>query len=47
METKVVARGLAQIQADAIALNLFEGLEQPGNATAAVDKVLDGATSFD
>jgi leucyl aminopeptidase len=46
METKVVAGDVAQIQADAIVVNLFEGLEQPGGATAAVDKVLDGAISY-
>ena len=43
MEIKVVAGDIAQIDADAIVVNLFEGLEQPGGATAAVDKALDGA----
>ncbi|TET41008.1 MAG: leucyl aminopeptidase [Dehalococcoidia bacterium] len=34
---------MAQIEADAIVVNLFEGVDQPGSATAAVDKALDGA----
>ncbi len=45
METKVVAGDLTQIEADAIVVNLFEGVEQLGFATAAVDKALDGAIS--
>jgi len=43
METKVIAGEIAQIEADAIVVNLFEGVEQPGGATGAIDKVLDGA----
>lgn len=43
MEIKVVAGDIAQTEADAIVVNLFEGVEQPGGATGAVDKVLDGA----
>ena len=45
METKVVAGDITQIEADAIVVNLFEGVEQPAGATSAVDKVLDGAIS--
>ncbi len=45
MEIKVVVGDIAQIEADAIVVNLFEGVEQPGGATAAVDKALDGAIS--
>jgi len=45
LEIKVIAGDIAQIEADAIVINLFEGLEQPGGATAAVDKALDGAIS--
>ena len=45
METKVVVGDIAQIEADAVVVNLFEGVEQPSGATAAVDKVLDGAIS--
>jgi leucyl aminopeptidase len=45
VETRVVAGDIAQIEADAVVVNLFEGAEQPSGATAAVDKVLDGAIS--
>jgi len=45
LEIKVIAGDIAQIEADAIVINLFEGVEQPGGATAAVDKALDGAIS--
>ena len=43
MEIKVRVGDIAQIEADAIVVNLFEGVDQPGSATAAVDKALDGA----
>jgi leucyl aminopeptidase len=43
MEIKVVAGDIAQTEADAIVVNLFEGVGQPGGATGAVDKLLDGA----
>jgi leucyl aminopeptidase len=43
MEIKVVAGDVAQIEADAIVVNLFEGVTQLGGATGAVDKALDGA----
>jgi leucyl aminopeptidase len=45
LEIKVIVGDIAQIEADAIVVNLFEGMEQPGGATAAVDKALDGAIS--
>ncbi|MFW6105574.1 MAG: leucyl aminopeptidase [Chloroflexota bacterium] len=45
MDIKVTVGDIAQIEADAIVVNLFEGVEQPGGATAAVDKALDGAIS--
>ena len=45
MEIKVIVGDIAQIEADAIVVNLFEGVEQPGGATAAVDKALNGAIS--
>jgi len=45
MEIKVIVGDIAQIEADAIVVNLFEGVEQPGGATAAVDKASDGAIS--
>jgi leucyl aminopeptidase len=45
LEIKVIAGDIAQIEADAIVVNLFEGVEQPSGATAAVDKALDGVIS--
>jgi leucyl aminopeptidase len=45
LEIKVTVGDIAQIEADAIVVNLFEGVEQPGGATAAVDKALNGAIS--
>jgi len=45
LEIKVIVGDIAQIEADAIVVNLFEGVEQTGGATAAVDKALDGAIS--
>jgi len=44
-ETKVIVGDIAQIKADAIVVNIFEGVGQPGGATAAVDKVLGGVIS--
>jgi leucyl aminopeptidase len=43
LDTKVVAGDITQIEADAIVVNLFEGVEQPSGATAAADKALNGA----
>ncbi len=45
MEIKIIAGNIAQIEADAIVVNLFEDVEQPDGATAAVDKALDGVIS--
>ena len=45
MEIKVIVGDIAKIEADAIVVNLFEGVEQAGGATAAVDKALDGVIS--
>jgi leucyl aminopeptidase len=45
LEIKVTVGDIAQIEADAIVVNLFEGVEKPDGATAAVDKALDGAIS--
>ncbi|NWF77755.1 MAG: leucyl aminopeptidase [Chloroflexi bacterium] len=45
MEIKVIVGDIAQIVADAIVVNIFEGVEQPGGATAAVDRALGGAIS--
>jgi leucyl aminopeptidase len=43
LKIKAATGDIARIEADAIVVNLFEGVEQPGGATAAVDKALDGA----
>jgi len=45
LKVKVIAGDIAQIEADAVVVNLFEGVEQPSGATAVVDKILDGAIS--
>jgi len=45
LEIKVIVGDVAQIETDAIVVGLFEGMEQPDEATAAVDKALDGAIS--
>jgi len=45
LEIKVIVGDIAQIEADAVVVNLFEGVEKPSDATAAVDKALDGAIS--
>ncbi len=43
MEIKVIAGDIARVDADAVVVTLFEGVEQAGGATAAVDTALDGA----
>jgi leucyl aminopeptidase len=45
LEIKVIVGSIAQIEADAIVVNLFEGVDQPDGATVAVDKALDGVIS--
>ena len=45
METKVIAGDIASIEADAIIVNHFEGMENLEEETAAVDRLLDGALS--
>jgi len=45
LEIKVVVGDIAKIEADAVVVNLFEDVKQPGGATAAVDKALDGSIS--
>ena len=45
MEIRVVAGDVAHIQTPALIVNLFEGATQPGGATGAVDRALDGAIS--
>ena len=43
MEVKVITGDIASVEADAIVVNLFEGVKHPGGATGAVDKALGGA----
>lgn len=43
MEIKLIVGDITQTEADAIVVNVFEGVERPSDATAAVDKALDGA----
>ncbi len=43
MEVKVKAQDLLSYEGDALVVNLFEGVKQPGGATGAVDKALSGA----
>jgi leucyl aminopeptidase len=43
LEVKVIVGDITSVKADAIVVNLFEGVEHPGGATGAVDKSLDGA----
>lgn len=43
MEVKVICADITKLVADAIIVNLFEGMEKPGGATAAVDQALGGA----
>src|SRR4030042_257131 len=45
MNIKVVIGDITRIKADAIVVNLFEGVKRPGGATGAVDKALNGAIS--
>ena len=43
MEFQVISGDISGAAADAVIVNLFEGVTQPGGATGAVDKALDGA----
>ena len=45
MEIKVVPEDVTQVKVPALVVNLFEGVKQPGGATGAVDRALDGAIS--
>jgi leucyl aminopeptidase len=42
MKIDVITGSIQEQQADAIVVNLFEGVETPGGATGAVDKALNG-----
>jgi hypothetical protein len=43
MDLLVKSGGIQAEETDAIVVNLFEGVTEPGGATGAVDKALDGA----
>ena len=45
MEIKVVQEDVTRMKVPALIVNLFEGVKQPGGATGAVDRALDGAIS--
>jgi len=45
VELKVVVTDITEIEVDALIVNLFEEVNQPGGATGAVDKALDGVIS--
>ncbi|HID96360.1 MAG TPA: leucyl aminopeptidase [Candidatus Latescibacteria bacterium] len=45
MEINLVSGDITKAEVDALIVNLFEGLKQPGGATHAVDKALNGAIS--
>jgi leucyl aminopeptidase len=45
MDVTVQAGRLTEVEADAIVVNLFQGVMQPGGATRAVDSALRGAIS--
>jgi len=45
MEIKAVCGNILEISADAIIVNLFEGVKSPGGATKAVDEALNGTIS--
>ncbi|MCS6828054.1 MAG: hypothetical protein NZ553_15680, partial [Caldilinea sp.] len=43
MQFSITQGSITAIAADAIVVNLFEGVDAPGGATAAVDAALNGA----
>lgn len=45
MEVRVVLGSIAEIESDALVVNLFEGVTSPGGATGAVDRALGGVIS--
>jgi leucyl aminopeptidase len=45
VEVKVIVGDITKVEVDAAIVNLFEGVEQPGGATGAVDRILDGTIS--
>lgn len=45
MEIKAISGDITQIDAGAVVVNLFDGVQSPGGATGAADRALDGAIS--
>ena len=45
MQITVATGEITSIQTPALVVNLFKGVTEPGGATGAVDKALDGAIS--
>ncbi len=45
MEITAVNQDVTKIKSDALLVNLFEGVKQPGGATGAIDRALGGAIS--
>lgn len=45
MEVRVVQGDVTQVKVQALIVNLFEGVREPGGATGAIDRALDGAIS--
>jgi leucyl aminopeptidase len=43
MKTHALSRDVTKVTADALIVNLFEGVKKPGGATEAVDNALNGA----
>ena len=42
METNIIIQDIVKVQADAMVVNLFEGIQSPAGATGVVDKALNG-----
>ncbi len=45
MEITAVNQDVTKVKSDALLINLFEGVKQPGGATGAIDRALGGAIS--
>ncbi|MBQ7525897.1 MAG: hypothetical protein IJT09_05625, partial [Abditibacteriota bacterium] len=45
MKVTVKQGGIADVKADAVIVNLFEGVKNPGGGTGAMDKALGGKIS--
>ncbi len=45
MKIRVAIEDIARVDADAVVVNLFEGVKQPAGAAASIDKALNGAIS--